>query len=333
MVIPTCNRKSRVLDLLNNLDQSTYPIFEVIVVDSGDDQLYAADYHRFKNLGVECVRSERSVCLQRNRGIAIAKSPWIFVCDDDIEVPPDYLAKIVSHIGQHPDAVAVSGLVLQLEKKSWVAEYPVRSVTDLLWRYTFQLSIWGEIQCRDNLISRPIKEYYRRRGNHISRAGWPVITNFQDEYFETPIYGLGASVIMKEWLVKFPYPEMLDSHGIGDNYGLAINFPENSLHVLNNAFVYHHQETQNRLDRPLQYFRRVMALDFFRRTNERLRQVKKRMLVWSLAGNLFSFVVRGEIKMIGAAFKTLYRVTVNENPYLKKMRREKHLPKPSLENL
>src|SRR6185295_17891110 len=97
-------------------------------------------------------------------------------------------------------------------------------------------------------------------------AGWPVITDFSGDFFITPVYGLGASVVGREWLLLSPYEELLDRHGIGDNYGVAMSFPVTGIHVLNNAFVYHHQEPANRLQRPLQYLRRVFALDYFIRT-------------------------------------------------------------------
>src|SRR4030081_1493247 len=93
VVIPTCNRKQGLLALLKDLDRSAYPVAEVIIVDSGEDKLVPADYIVFKNLDVYYVRSEQSVCIQRNTGIRKARSPWVFLCDDDIEVPPDYLQK------------------------------------------------------------------------------------------------------------------------------------------------------------------------------------------------------------------------------------------------
>jgi len=328
VVIPTCDRKQRLLSLLHNLDQSSYPVHEVIIVDSGNDKLLPADYGIFKNISILYLESERSVCIQRNTGIANAGTPWIFLCDDDIEPPADYLAKIVAHIDSHPEAVAVSGVWMQSEKDQWVSEYPVRSTRELAWKYIFQLSIWGKIDCKDNFISRRLKKYYNRKGNHISKAGWPVITDFSGSFFTTPLYSLGASVIKKEWLERFPYDEVLDSHGIGDNYGVAINFPPNSIHVLNNTFVFHHREPLNRLQKPLQYFRRSLVLDYFIRTNKNLRHVKKICLLWSLKGNLLAFILAGDRKMIRAGFKTLLAVAFKKNPYLKRSFSLKKIAEP-----
>ena len=247
VVIPTCNRKKNLLFLLESLNKSVQVLHEVIIVDSGEDCLQPFEFSSFSNLNIEYRSSEKSVCIQRNIGINAAKSEWIFLCDDDIEMPADYLSKLSDHIQKHLEAGAVCGLILQKEKNKWESNYPVKSNLNLIFKYVFKLSIWGPLQNnRSGLIIEKIKQYYLRKGNHISNAGWPVLTNFSGNYFETPVYGLGASLIKKEWLLHSLFDETLDRHGIGDNYGVAAKFP-GKIHVLNNAFVYHHQEEANRL--------------------------------------------------------------------------------------
>lgn len=330
VVIPTCNRRQRLLLLLQNLDHSSFPLLEVIIVDSGEDTLSPAEYASFKNLDILYMASEKSVCIQRNIGIEKAKGQWIFICDDDMEVPVDYLQKIADHVYRHNEAGAVSGLVLQKEKDGWKASYPVSSGFQLVWKYIFQLSIWGKIECKkNNFIIKKVQRFYQLKGNHISKAGWPVITDFSGEYFTTPVYGLGASVVKKEWLLRSMYDEVLDRHGIGDNYGVAINFPEH-IHVLTNAFIYHHQEPSYRLHRPLQYFRRVLALDYFISTNQKLRFVKKNWLLWSLTGNLLEFIFVRDLMMISPAFKAIWKIVSGRNPYYRAARKKKRITEPGL---
>lgn len=330
VVIPTCNRRQRLLLLLQNLDCSTLPLLEVIVVDSGEDILEPADYSSFKTLAIVYLRSEKSVCIQRNIGIKKARGQWIFLCDDDIEVPADYLQKIASHINVYQDAGAVSGLVLQKENNEWKSSYPIHSPRQLLWKYIFQQSIWGEIDCRKkNILVKKVERFYRDRGNHLSKAGWPVITDFSGDYFECPVYGLGASVVKKEWLMQSLYAEVLDKHGIGDNYGVAINFP-GGIHVLTEAFVYHHQEPLNRLHRPLQYFRRALALDYFVRTNRKLRFIKKSWLLWSLTGNLLEFIFVRDRIMIKPVMKAMWRIASGNNPYYKAARENRKVVEPEV---
>ena len=327
VVIPTCNRPQRLLLLLENLDNSSYPLVEVIIVDSGEEKLASGDYERFKNLSILYLTSEKSVCVQRNIGIKTAKCEWVFICDDDIEMPPQYLRKIADHVAIHREAGAVSGLVLQKEKNEWRGSYPVTSALRLTWKFIFQMSIWGEINCKKNLITEHIKKFYHRKGNHISRAGWPVITNFTGEYFVTPVFGLGASVVKKEWLMHSLYDEVLDRHGIGDNYGVAINFP-GAIHVIPNAFVFHHQESTNRLYRPLQYFRRVLALDYFVTINRKLHFVKKTWLLWSLIGNLIEFLFVRDKLMIRPAVKSILKIISGKNPYLQAAKENRRITEP-----
>ncbi|WP_315817330.1 glycosyltransferase family 2 protein [Paraflavitalea speifideaquila] len=316
VVIPTCNRKQRVLQLLQNLQQSIHPLREVIIVDSGEDQLSTDDLAPFSGFSIHYLLSEKSVCIQRNKGIQLAGGTWIFLCDDDIEMPADYLHKIAGHVLQHPEAGAVSGLVMQWVEEAWKANYTIQSSRALVWSYIFQLSIWGEIRCAsNNFLVRKITGYYARKGNHISRAGWPVVTNFGGDWFSTPIYGLGASVVKRDWLLHSPYEEVLDRHGMGDNYGVNIGFPAMGVHVLNDAFVYHHREPENRLKRPLQYYRRMLALHYFVKTKASLKRVRKSWLLWSVTGNILSFIRMRDRNMLRAAIKTFWQITWEKNPY------------------
>jgi len=314
VVIPTCNRKQRLLRLLQNLHESTYPLHEIIITDSGEDRLDEGDFLMDKKICVKYLPCEKSVCIQRNKGINEATGEWIFLCDDDIEVPPDYIQKLFTHINHHPEAGAVSGLVLQKDGVNWEAKYPTKSTFQLLWKYIFGLSMWGEIECSNNLFTTGIIKHYKKKGNHISKSGWPVITNFSGDYFLTPVYGLGASLIKREWLLHSPYDDVLDSHGLGDNYGVAAGFPSN-IHIYNPAFVFHHHAPENRLAASLLYYRRILALDYFRRRKKQLGMVKKRYLLWSLTGNMLSFAATRNWRKLKATIKLFGIILFNKNPY------------------
>jgi glycosyltransferase involved in cell wall biosynthesis len=324
VVIPTCNRKSRLLSLLGYLQSSSYPIREIIIVDSSDSKSVPEDYQAF-SLPIIYIESEKSVCKQRNIGIRKTASEWIFLCDDDIEVPADYLEKLVSHAENHPKAGALSGLVLQKEGSEWKAKYDVYSSFELVWKFIFKLSVWGEIRCNtSNPLIRRIINYYKHKGNHISKAGWPVITDFSGDYFITPVYALGASLVRRNWLLSSPFDEVLDQHGIGDNYGVAMGFPEIGVHVITDAYVYHHEEPVNRLKKPVTYFRRALALDYFIRTKESLVNVQRHWLVWSLMGNLLVYMRSGNSEMVRSAFKSIWAISLGKNEYKAMGRKQIH---------
>ncbi|WP_207632830.1 glycosyltransferase family 2 protein [Foetidibacter luteolus] len=314
VVIPTCNRKQRLLKLLDNLCGSVYPLEEVIIVDSGEDRLQPAELSLYPQLDIQYLQSEKSVCIQRNKGVQQTRSQWVFLCDDDIEVPADYLQLLAGHAAQHPEAGAISGLVLQQEAGQWVAAYPLTSARSLLFKYIFQQSIWGPLQCADTWMTRPIKAAYQKKANHIARSGWPVVTEFSGGYFITPVYGLGASLVLREWLLASPYDEVLDPHGIGDNYGVAAGFP-GPVHVCNNAHVFHHQAAENRISEVQQYYRRVLALDYFRSSKKGFAGVQKTALLWSLTGQLWGWVRAADFLMIKATLKAIALVALKRNPY------------------
>ncbi len=315
VVVPTYNRRESLLRLLKSLDQSTCPLHEVIIVDSGDERISDQECRSFSNLKIYHIVTEKSVCIQRNAGIKMATGSWIFLCDDDLEVPQDYLENLVDHIEAYPNAGAVSGIVLQKKGNDWVGQYKIISFFDLCARFIFQLSIWGTIEnVSNNFLTRCIKNYYERKGNHLSKAGWPVITDFSGEYFKTPVYGLGASLVKKEWLINSPYDEVLDVHGIGDNYGVAVGFPKEGIHVVNKSFVYHHQASENRLSTSVQYFRRVLALHYFIKANSL--RISFIWFLWSLLGNMLMFIFSSQYKMSWAPLKAMCIIVMGRNPYL-----------------
>lgn len=315
VVIPTCNRRARLLSLLGDLSRSLQPLLEVLIVDSSDEKLRADDLVAFPSLQIRYLESAKSVCAQRNRGIREAQGDWIFLCDDDIEVPPDYLNKLAAHLETFPEAGAASGLILEQQSGRWESQHPVTSARSLLWRYLFQLSVWGEIRTRGPGVDW-IVERYRRRGNHISRAGWPVITDFSPPFFRTPTFTLGASLVKREWLLGSPYDERLDAHGFGDNYGVAIGFPAEGIHVVTDASVHHHQEQANRLPPAVAYGRRVLALHYFIRTRPELSHVRSEVLLWSLVGQIAFHGLKGDIPMTRAALTTFWTILRRENPFL-----------------
>jgi glycosyltransferase involved in cell wall biosynthesis len=330
VVIPTCNRKIQLLHTLKSLNDSACPLQEIIIVDSGEDRLAGTDLELYSNFKIEYLLSEKSVCIQRNKGIQRAKTEWIFLCDDDVEVPADYLLKLVAHIQRH-GAGAVSGQWLQKEEKGWQASWPEVSSFRLFRKYIFQLSIWGEIKCKPgNNIYRKVRDYYKRKGNHISKAGWPVITQMSGAYFITPVYSLGASLVKREWLLQSPFDEVLDPHGIGDNYGVAISFPVVGIHIVNDAHVFHQQEPANRLKKSQAYYRRALALDYFARTKQNLQHVSRVWIVWSLFGNLLSFLWAREGMMIKASLKAIMKIILGKNPYYTGHRKEKKVVVPRL---
>ena len=314
VVIPTCNRPDRLRALLTNLNRSTHPLREVLVVDSSDERLGPEAFAGLDKLAVVHLSAARSVCVQRNAGIRVASAPWVFLCDDDMEVPPDYLTQLAAHVSEHPACGAVSGLFLEKQGDAWSGQFPETSSLVVAWKFLFELGMWGPIRGRDPL-ARAIAGRCRARGNHLARSGWPVITEMDGAFFRTPVYSLGASLVRRDWLLASPFDESLDSHGLGDNYGVAIGFPAEGIHVLNDAPVYHHRAEANRLADGVAQERRMLALDYFIQTRRELADARTAHLLWSLIGAAILHAASGNQTASRAMLRAFARVATGRNPY------------------
>lgn len=318
-VIPTRNRPESILQLLKDLSKQLYPLKQVIIVDSSDEKMDQEKLSQeFKSLNILYLSSEPSVCIQRNLGIAASDAPFIFLCDDDITLPENYVRLLMEHL-KESNAGAASGLILQKDRDEWQHSYPPSSFSRLCFAFIFQHSVWGDVKgVKVKFWQRPfyraIKRYYRQKENALSLAGWPLITLFKSPAFRTTVYGLGASIIKKEWLINSPYDEVLDPHGIGDNYGVAMGFPEEKpIHVVCAAKAYHYQSGENRLESATTYYRRLVALHYFLKKYSRFGWWHQLWFGWSLFGNLLLFRNRAGHRK--ATVKVLRLVLSNKNPY------------------
>jgi glycosyltransferase involved in cell wall biosynthesis len=319
-VIPTRNRVEQVRSTLHSLLRQTRQVDEILLIDSSDDRRQTALLRQeFAGHPIQWSESVPSVCIQRNIGIARASGDWILLLDDDVDLESDYILKLETYILANDGCGAVAGRLMQLESGTWTDQYPVKRFGELCWRFIFQLSIWGRI----DEIKVPgvmkwcveiINDFYRRKGNTLSLAGWPLITQWNEPIVRTTIYSLGASLIRKEWLAN-GYDEVLDPYGIGDNYGAALNFPaRQQIHVLRDARAYHHRASENRLDRTLASYRRSLALHYFLVRNKK-GFVTKSFFVWSLFGNSLAAILRGDSRTFRMTMRALALILCGRNPY------------------
>lgn len=319
-VIPTRNRVEQVRSTLHSLLKQTRQVDEILLIDSTDDRRQTAVLRQeFAEHSVQWFESIPSVCIQRNIGIARASGDWVLLLDDDVDLEADYILKLETYILASDGCGAVAGRLMQLESGAWTDQYPIKSLSELCWRFIFQLSIWGSIdEIRVPRVmkwcSETIKDFYRRKGNTLSLAGWPLITQWDEPIVRTTIYSLGASLIKKEWLVN-GYDEVLDPYGIGDNYGAALNFPpRQQIHILGEARAYHNRASENRLDRTLASYRRTLALHYFL-VRRKKGFVTKSFFVWSLFGNTLASLLRRDSRTFRMTLRALALILLRRNPY------------------
>src|SRR5258706_2392253 len=335
-VIPTRNRPKQLRNILLSLANQTFCAKEIIVVDASDDCSYQADLRKeFHALPLTWIMTRPSVCVQRNIGIRKASQSWIFLCDDDIRLPPEYLGILVEYTRQNSKCGVVAGRLLQREGDGWVDQYPVTRCVDLARRFIFQQAVWGDIDSvKVPLFIKPfyflMKRFYRSRGNSDSWAGWPLVTHWADEVFQTKFYSLGANLIRKDWLILSPYDEVLDAGGIGDNYGVAMGFPgDKPIHVLSATKAYHDLATENRRAKPIVHFRRILALHYFLKRN-RPSLLTSLIFLWSLFGNAVFYFLKNDRTLAGANIHALGLILTGRNPYWRAHRAHQKVVEPVL---
>lgn len=126
VVVPTYNRAHLLETCLQGLvNQNLTAPYEVLVIDDGSndetrsvvEQAGAASrrcadvrYHWQPNSGVNA---------GRNRGVALARGELVCFVDDDVDVPPHWLAALVEGARSHPEAAVLGGpIALRFEGRA-----------------------------------------------------------------------------------------------------------------------------------------------------------------------------------------------------------------------
>lgn len=323
VIIATCNRYDSLKRTLRSLSRQTYPIEEILIIDASQKPLSMVDVQTESgSLKVRIMLSTPSVCIQRNLGVCNSLSAFVLICDDDIELPPVYIEKLVSTLLLSPAAIAVSGVISDKTIEGlFIEEFRPISPTGLFYHFIFQLPVWSDLsRLKPPTLLRPLFKalvsFYRRQGNDLTLAGWPLITNLEGDFFRSTIHGLGACLISREQLLASPFDEVLDPHGIGDNYGVAVGFrSRRSILVAKSAIATHHRSNENRLDEETVYFRRILALHYFMLRASRFSTLNRIFFLWSLVGNLLTHL---KTRSSGKAYATLRAISLvltGRNPY------------------
>lgn len=119
IVIPTCNRKSFLLQALKSLSHQDYPKknIEIIVVDdhSPDDSQAAVKQLRIKNLRYFRQSENKGPAAARNIGARAAKGKFIFFMDDDCLPVSSWISDFVDFFEHHRDVGVVGGPLIPLK--------------------------------------------------------------------------------------------------------------------------------------------------------------------------------------------------------------------------
>lgn len=114
VVIPNWNGSGRLETLLKQLPQQTSPIAEVIVVDNGsvDNSVQIAS-----SLGARVISFQQNLGFSAavNRGVAECRSTFVAILNNDVQLQPDWLARLVAQV-EIPGVWFATGKLLKADR-------------------------------------------------------------------------------------------------------------------------------------------------------------------------------------------------------------------------
>ena len=94
-IVPGCNGRELLVRLLDSLDAQTLPAAELLVVDNGS-QDGAPEAARQRGARVIAMGRNAGFAEAVNRGIQESRGEWLAVLNSDVEMAPDYLARLLA---------------------------------------------------------------------------------------------------------------------------------------------------------------------------------------------------------------------------------------------
>ncbi len=136
IVICTADRSASLQKTLASLNHINYNYFEVIVVDSSDDDSTLKMINLLKNnltFSIKILTSQpKNISISRNIGIQKSSGKIIAFIDDDAIPPTDWLDKLISTYSLYGDKCAgVGGTVRDMTKAGYPLQYH-QGITNLI---------------------------------------------------------------------------------------------------------------------------------------------------------------------------------------------------------
>ncbi|WP_299120813.1 glycosyltransferase family 2 protein [uncultured Winogradskyella sp.] len=312
VVIPTYKRLDSLKRTLQSIEKQSLLPEKVLIVIAGISETEIAKVIQNFTLPIEVIISEPSVCKQRNIGIKKAVTRYILLCDDDIVLPENYIKTLITYYYSNPETRIVTGEELRLQPDmNWRPFTDKTSFLRLYYHYIFSLPVWDDLNYRKptkSFLKKYILDIYKKKGNRITNAGWPLLTNRSSLVFKTSIYSLQAALIPKAFLQKNLFDENLEQYGIGDNYdvGLRINTNKYQTHVLTTIPYKHYKAPSNRLEPSQAYYYRTKTLYQCLKKLSGFSSKNIWYFRWSLFGNGIAFLIKGRFNYLKSNYKVFW---------------------------
>ncbi|MFM1872195.1 MAG: hypothetical protein RL398_1617, partial [Planctomycetota bacterium] len=127
LVISVWNRKDDLRDNLRAIEAQTVPADQVIVVDNcskdGTPEMVIAEFP-WVHL-IRMPHSEYGACETFNVGFASARGEFVGILDDDVILPPTFVADMLAKFAVEPPTTAIlSPKVIEPEMPDWYKDSP-----------------------------------------------------------------------------------------------------------------------------------------------------------------------------------------------------------------
>jgi hypothetical protein len=94
-----------------------------------------------------------------------------------------------------------------------------------------------------------------------------------------------------------------------------LGFP-NGIDVIDGTHALHHREQQNRVNRKIAYYRRILSMHYFVRARFDNATVTTVWLCWSIVGLSLLQLRRLDVSMLKLSMKALLKIVAGRNPYI-----------------
>jgi len=176
VIIPTLNEEEFLEDCLIGLKNQTYPIDEIIIIDSGSDDRTLEIAKKYAD---KILAGIKNIGYNRELGRLSAKNDIILSTDGDTFMPEDWLEKAMKYL-ENPDVVGVTGSIKPLNsniitdincwfRNTWNHIFPslVNRGCCFLFRNSLDTSFCDEFSCRRFGEDAELRKNLMEGGNKV----------------------------------------------------------------------------------------------------------------------------------------------------------------------
>ena len=147
-VVSTKDRPEDLVRCIESLNKQTYPLQELVIIDSGGQSIQKLNVDRYDKLNIRHFHYVSSLTAARNMGINESKGDIILFLDDDVVLDKDYVHNIIEIFENYGNVGCVCGDIvsdtLRSTRFSKSIKYPlVRKARNFIFNIFF-LTSWGD---------------------------------------------------------------------------------------------------------------------------------------------------------------------------------------------